>query len=390
MSSQQKNGAGQVEVQAETRENIPSLLQNLSSLTGAAEMSSIFEASIDMVQKLMNAEAASLMLFDESSGELILSMPTGPVRHEVKGKRIPEGKGIAGWVFENQETYFTNNPEEDEHFVGEISGDFVTRNIICSPIFDDSEQPIGVLQAMNRPADSGFGEKDYNLFEALAEHIGIAVDRMKKLKSTENRLKEKEMMLTEVHHRIKNNLSMITALIEMEVAELEDEYAKDVLRKTCSRIQSMTEVHDLLYNAGIDNRIDLAAYLKKIASKIGQTFADPAQQIEIEIRSKPLKIDIERAITCGLILSELIVNCYKHAFTDKEQKGVIAIKVNESKDHYITLKVSDNGQGIGDNFRFDTSESVGGWLVKALLKRLEAALDISQDNGTSFMIRFKR
>lgn len=372
-----------------TAGNLQVLLKNISSLNRAIELRTVLQESLNVIQKVMNVEASSLMLFDESTSELIISMPTGPVKKEIAGERIEQDTGIGGWVLQNETPFYTNDPQNSDKFAGDLTDDFTTNNIICVPLIDRSGEIFGVMQAINRLDDREFGERDVPVFQSLADHVAIAIKRTRELEKLQKNFKEKEMMLTEVHHRLKNNLSTITALIEMESTEIEDENAKHVLQKTCARIDSMTEVHNLLYNTGLENQVNLNSYIERLSEKVSNTIAHPSQNIEIEVKTEAVKLDSERAMSCGLLLNELVMNCYKHAFNNKPEGGRIRIELNKSDNQDIVLKVSDNGEGMGDKFQLGESDSTGGWLINVLLRRLEANVDITQDNGTTFLIRFE-
>lgn len=366
------------------------LLKNISSLDRAVELRTVLQESLQVIEQVMNVEASSLMLMDEATGELVLSMPTGPVHKKIKGKRLEKGTGIGGWVMESGESYFSNHPETDAFFAGDLTDEFTTQNIICVPLKDKRGKVFGVLQGINRVDGRAFEDQDLLVFESLADHVAIAIERTRELEQIQQQLEDKEMLLTEVHHRLKNNLSTITALIEMELTEIEDETAARILRKTCSRIDSMTEVHSLLYNSELGNKIDLKSYLERLAQKICDMLARPSQKVNIEVRAEAIQLDTERAMSCGLLLNELMVNCYKHAFKDKPQGGRIIVELTQSDNHYITLKVSDDGVGVGDRFSLEETDTVGGWLVNVLLRRLEGAIDITHNNGTTVIIHFKK
>lgn len=370
-----------------TSSNFQVLLKNISTLNGAVELRSLLQKSLKVVQNVMNAEASSLMLIDESTGELVVSLPTGPVKKEITGERLEQGTGIGGWVIENNEPFYTNEPEKSDIFAGELSDDFTTRNIICVPLVDTRGKAFGVLEAINRLDERGFGDPDVPVFQALADHIATAIERTRKLEKVQKQLREKEMMLTEVHHRLKNSLSTITALIEMEFSEIEDEHARQVLQKTCSRIDSMTEVHNLLYNTGLNSKISLDSYIERLAEKIGSTMIDPSQNINIEVKADAIKLDTERAMSCGLLLNELMMNAYKHAFKNQPE-GNILIKLIQPDTENIILEVSDDGEGVGDKLKLGDSDSTGGWLINVLLRRLDADVDIGLENGTTFLIQF--
>lgn len=372
-----------------TRSTLQLLLKNISSVNKAVELRAVLKESIEVAQDIMNAEAGSLMLLDENSGELIISFPTGPVKKEIEGKRIDKGAGIGGWVVENNKPYFSNDVTKSELFSGDISQNFRSENIICVPLRDRSRQVIGVLQAINRK-DGDFHEGDIPVFQALADHIALAIERTREQQQIQNRLKEREMMLTEVHHRLKNNLTTITALIELELADVVDEKAREVLQKTITRIKSMTEVHDFLYKNKPGNEVKLKPYIERLAKKISRILSHPSQEVAIDVKAEDIYIDTERTMSCGLLLNELLVNSYKHAFDENAKDPRILIELKGKDHNQIVLKVSDNGSGISEGVSITESDSIGGWLIDVLIRRLEADIQILQDGGTTFVIHFNK
>lgn len=381
--------AGKISYDEKTSSSLQILLKNISSVNRAVKLRNILRESVEVVQNVMNTEASSLMLLDEDTGELIVSMPTGPVRREVKGKRIKRDKGIGGWVVKNKKPFYSNDVTESELFAGDISKDFTSENIICVPLRDSDKKVIGVLQAVNR-REGDFTDRDIPVFEALADHVGLAIERSRELQEVQKKLEERDLLLTEVHHRLKNNLSTITALIELELPDIEDEGAREALQKTMTRIKSMTEVHDFLYNNKPGNEIKLKLYVERLSKKIAETLSHASRDVKIKVRADDVSLDTDRAMSCGLLLNELLVNCYKHAFDEDIKDPKIIIEVNELDSEVIEFKVSDNGTGIGEDFSITESGSVGGWLIDVLIRRLEADIDIQRGDGTTFLIRFEK
>ncbi len=381
--------AGEISYDEKTSSSLQILLKNISSVNKAVKLRNVLQESIEVVQNVMNTEASSLMLLDENTGELIISMPTGPVKKEVKGKRIEKGTGIGGWVVKNRKPFYSNNLTNSDLFAGDITDNFTSKNIICVPLKNRDQQTIGVLQAINR-RDGDFTDRDIPVFEALADHVAMAIERCRELQDVEKKLEERDLMLTEVHHRLKNNLSTITALIELELPDVEDEGAKEVLQKTMARIKSMTEVHDFLYNNKPGNEIKLKLYVERLSKKISNILSHASQRIKIKVKAKDISLDTDKAMSCGLLLNELIVNCYKHAFDGEIEDPCIIIELDLAKDETIEFKVSDNGTGIGDDFSISESGSVGSWLIDVLIRRLEADIDIQHEDGTTFIIRFDK
>jgi two-component sensor histidine kinase len=381
--------AGKISYDEKTSSSLQILLKNISSVNKAVKLNTVLRESVEVAQNVMNTEASSLMLLDENTEELIISMPTGPVRREVKGKRIKKDRGIGGWVVKNEKPFYSNDVTQSDLFAGDISEDFTTENILCVPLRNSHKKVIGVLQAINR-RDGDFTDRDIPVFEALADHVALAIERTRELQEVQNKLEERDLLLTEVHHRLKNNLSTITALIELELSDIEDERAKEALQKTMTRIKSMTEVHDFLYNNKPGSEIKLKLYIERLSGKISETLSHASRNVKIKVEADEVSLDTDRAMSCGLLLNELLVNCYKHAFDEEVEDPSIFIELNESDDGIIEFKVSDNGAGIKEDFSITESGSVGGWLIDVLIRRLEADIDIQREGGTTFLIRFNK
>lgn len=369
-------------------ESVRFLLETIQGINRTFELREVLQKSIEAAQILMNAEASSLMLIDEHTGELYVSLPTGPVKEKIKGRRIPAFSGIGGWVAEHKKPLISNNLADSDIFYGDLDDDFETQNIICLPLINDNDKVIGVVQALNRESGEDFTSKDISVFKALASQITISIDRARQQEKMQEELKEKEILLTEIHHRIKNNLATISALIEIEGEKVEDSNAQHILDNTHSRINSMIEVHDLLCSKGILDDIDLGVYLSKLSGKISNTLSDPNLKVDILLNADTVHLSANKALLCGMIVNELLVNIYKHAFQDVEV-GTIDIELSRQEDSLACLKVSDNGIGMPADIDFENHSSVGTWVVGTLLKKLDAEVEIKSEEGTSFYIYFE-
>src|SRR5699024_9390405 len=173
--------------------------------------------------------------------------------------------------------------------------------------------------------------------------------------------------------------------IEIEDKEIEDADAKQVLKNTYSRLQSVMEVHDLLCNKSVNENIELDVYLERLAGKISEILSDPERQVNVQINADPAQISADKAMICGLVLNELLVNVYKHAFNGLSQ-GNIIIDLVTLEGNRVKLNIADNGIGIPDNFDLENANSIGTWVVNVLLKKLEAEIEIDNSRGTNFSI----
>jgi two-component sensor histidine kinase len=204
-----------------------------------------------------------------------------------------------------------------------------------------------------------------------------------KLKSS---VQEKEILLAEIHHRVKNNMAVITSLLNLKVHSIDNKEVKEILLESRNRIKSMALIHDKLYKSGNVANIDFDWYTKELVSEIIDSFPLYNSEIKLTTKIEEIKLNVNNAIPCGLILNELLTNCYKHAFKDKKE-GRIEI-VFKQLDDSIYLRVEDNGSGFDPETV--NSEALGMILIHSLSEQLDGKATFSFDNGTTFELIFKQ
>lgn len=216
--------------------------------------------------------------------------------------------------------------------------------------------------------------------------IGGLVYRSERLKTRKN--KQIEALLKEIHHRVKNNLQVISSLLNMQSREVDDQNMLDAIKEGQNRVKAMSLIHQKLYQNENVTEIDFEEYAKDLCRQLSSVFSKPDQRIENQIRSNNIKLDIDTAIPLGLIVNELISNAYKYAFEGKEE-GSIEIILDRIQKGEMVLKVKDNGKGIPADFNIKEAKSLGLKLVNILTKQLKGQLDYKTENGTEFLINFK-
>jgi len=211
-------------------------------------------------------------------------------------------------------------------------------------------------------------------------------ERKKYVDALDQSLKEKEMLLSEIHHRVKNNLSIVSSLIELQKGTREEITEAD-LKDIQDRIRSIALVHEKLYQAETLAEVDLSIYIEDLLKMIESSLGSKQKNVEIVSDLDSVIIDNKKAVPVGLLINELVNNCYKYAFVDKES-GQINISLKK-KDQDIVLKVEDNGAGLPANFEDKSKESLGMTLVRAFTRQLKGDLDFKSDQGTKFKFRFE-
>lgn len=200
-------------------------------------------------------------------------------------------------------------------------------------------------------------------------------------------LKEKEVLLAEIHHRVKNNLAVITGLLELQAYNTSSEEATDVLKVSQMRVNSIALIHEKLYQNEDLSEISFDRYLEQLTDVIVSSLKSSQTDVEINIDAAPIKLTVNQAIPCGLILNEIITNAHKHAFPDQSQ-GTIDISLTQQGKN-ITLKIADDGIGIPDKTSLDNPTSLGLKLIRTLTKQLKGTANFSNGTGTRFTLQFE-
>jgi len=199
-------------------------------------------------------------------------------------------------------------------------------------------------------------------------------------------LKEKEILLKEVHHRVKNNLQIILSILNLQYATIKDKKTLDLLRDIRSRIKAMSFIHELLYQTNDFSSINFSEYIGAITSNLVYSYSRN-HTIDLKLEVGTLFLDLDRAIPCGLIINEIVTNALKYAFSEQE-KGEVFISLTQ-KNEFIELVIADNGRGFPDSIDFSSTESLGMQLVVTLVQQLRGEISLDNSKGTKYTINFK-
>lgn len=236
----------------------------------------------------------------------------------------------------------------------------------------------------------GMGNLDKRIEITSSDEIGQlgkAFNRMAEnlsRKTVSNR--EKEILLAEIHHRVKNNLAVISGLLQMQMWKTDNESAREVLRDSQLRVQSIALVHEKLYQSDSLSEVQFDRYAGDLLGAIADTYENKERSIEMVTDLQPVVMNVNRAIPCSLLLNELAVNAYKHAFRNGED-GRIHIKVWKESDE-IRLRVSDDGRGLPEGFEFKGENTMGMSLLETLVEQLDGDLKAYNSGGAVFEVRF--
>jgi PAS domain S-box-containing protein len=233
------------------------------------------------------------------------------------------------------------------------------------PLRDDADEVIGVLAVTVDVSDSRQAQQ---LVQAS--------------------LHEKEALLKEVHHRVKNNLQVITSLLRLEIRRSDQTATKTVLDEMQSRIRTMSLLHESLYRSGTFAALNLGGYLRQVATQAFRAQQIVGGAIQLQVQLAAIQVGMDQAMPCGLLLNELIANCLKHGFLG-ERSGEVLVELHLlDQPRQVRLRVSDNGVGLPANFSLHSSPGIGLQLVHDLARQLGGTLEIGAGPGGCFSVIF--
>jgi PAS domain S-box-containing protein len=222
---------------------------------------------------------------------------------------------------------------------------------------------------------------------SIIEH-DITVQKIASLQ-LKNSLKEKEILLKEIHHRVKNNLQIVSSLLNLQANCIDDKKALSVFIECQNRIRAMALVHEKLYQAKDFVRIDFGGYVRDLVSNLFQSYAVNTYQTNFHHNIDDIFINVDTIITLGLIINELVTNSIKHAFINTVQGGIF-VSFFRKDANILVLSVADTGSGLPENFNINNTESLGLRLVTTLVDQLNGNIEAKVNKGTEFVITFEQ
>lgn len=203
-------------------------------------------------------------------------------------------------------------------------------------------------------------------------------------------LNEKEVLLSEIHHRVKNNLAMVNGMLMLERLNTADEKTSSILHNSETRIITISKIHELLYETHDFTKVNLDEYVTDLVEYLKDTFTVDEANIQFVTQISDIALNVNQALPMGLIINELLTNSIKHAF-NKQDKGIIQVIIHELKNNFIHFEVSDNGVGMEiDPAELKKQGSLGFSLISTLKQQLKADLEIDTESGTKFAFKFEK
>jgi len=376
----------------------------LQRLSGAAvsilDLDRITGMILREVVTTMHIKRAAFLLKQDRSGEFRLTAQSGLNATSIDNLRADHP--VIEWLSDHQDVLTRRDvdvlPEfkalwgQEREDLGKIGAEMFI------PLKAGGELA-GVFAVGPKLSEDPYSQDDELTLATLANQMAMAIENARLYKAAQQELaertraeeqikaslSEKEVLLKEIHHRVKNNLQVISSLLYLQSTAIQDRGALQMFRDSQSRIRSIALVHERLYQSKDLSRIDFAEYIRGLASYVFRSYGANSRGIDLTIRADDVFLGIDVAVPWALVINELLSNSLKHAFPHGEG-GEISIDLQANGDSRLVLTVSDNGVGFPEDVDYRDTKSLGLQLVNTLVQQLEGTLELDTHGGTRFRI----
>ncbi|MFU2192264.1 PAS domain S-box protein [Methanobacterium sp. MZD130B] len=304
-------------------------------------------------------------------------------------------EGIITEISPSIERYSNYKPNE---LIGKpvqlVYSDPEDRNELLKAIEEDGEVSDYEVTLVNKNNELlNISVNAHYLFNSQNQPIGIEgslrdiSDRKKVELALRKSLEEKELLVKEIHHRVKNNLMVISSLLNLQSRYIKDKKALSMFRESQNRAKSMALIHERLYRSTDLKSIDFGDYIRTLAMDLYRTYVTEPERVKIDMNVENIMIDINTAIPLGLIINELLSNSMKHAFPGKKE-GEINLEFGIKDDEHFLI-IRDDGIGFPSDVDYKNTSSLGLQLVNTLTRQINGEIELDATNGTKFIIKFK-
>lgn len=371
-----------------------------NSINKLADPSEILALIFTMTGRLFDNNNLYIALYDEKKQEISFPIYTVKGKH-IKAENRAFGNGLTEHVIKCKKPLLVNsNIEEKFTNLGIKQLGEKSKSLVSVPILL-GQKVIGVITLQDYKNENVFDESQLELLTTIASQAAIALENsnlfstlqqeLDEKKETEKRitasLKEKELLLQEIHHRVKNNLQIMSSLLRLQSAHFKEQTIQHIFKESENRIKAMAIIHNKLYASSDYEKVDFADYIKTLTQNLYLSYGADPSTIKLKIDVKNVYLNIDTAIPCGLIINELVSNSLKYAFPNNKE-GSIQLKMNFEKDDLI-LDVKDDGIGMDKNFDISSSDTLGLKLVQLLTSQMDGKVEIENTVGTEFKIIFR-
>jgi two-component sensor histidine kinase/GAF domain-containing protein len=365
----------------------------------ASQTLSLTEVSEGILRALVQAtgfERGAIRLYNSRYDRLEListvGIPQDLVDNRLTPRSLSDTSTLPTYVAATRQPLFAPDMSQDKlpPQIESSLADLGLGAMLCWPLIDSSGGLVGVMHISDL-VPREFSEHDRQFYGNLVRLLTTVLERKMAEERVEASLTEKEIMLKEIHHRVKNNLQVISSLLNLQSGYIEDEEAVALFTESQTRVRSMALIHEQLYRSADLAHVDFAAYIQELTSYLLMSYRSQSNGVRFQIACDEVFLDVTTAIPCGLIINELASNALKHAFPNG-RSGVIGVEMIQERGagggEQYRLTIWDDGAGFPEGLDFRHTKSLGLQLVNSLTQQLGGSVTLSREKGTAFEIAF--
>lgn len=375
------------QAEREQRGLIEALDEAAAVVSSTLDLDQVLDLILDQVERVVPGDAFNIMLIEGSNSRVVRwrRYERLGVVDQMASLCVPTAKhpALAGMTHTGEPVVVPDTTENPGW--GAEEGWQWLRSYMAAPIRVAS-QVVGFLNVHGTQRGQ-FSAADVHRLAAFANHAATALHNARLYAEIKESLEEKEVLLREIHHRVKNNLQVVSSLLYLQSKEIKDPVALEMFQESWTRVRSMALVHERLYRSQDLSRIDFATYVQNLASYLFRVYGAQSGAVQLRTDVDDAFLGIDLAIPCGLIINELASNCLKHAFPDGRE-GQVWITLEAKEGGLFTLMVGDDGIGFPEDLDFRDTPSLGLQLVNSLVTQLDGTIELDRGSGTLFSITF--
>jgi len=372
------------------RKRTEQLKESIFRISDAAissdSLEELFQSIHRVISDLMPASNFYIALYDQNTD--LLSFPYFVDEVDQPDEPRKPGRGLTEYVLRtgkpllaSPEVFAQLEESGEVELVGAPSIDW-----LGVPLNIDS-RTIGVLVVQTYTEGVRYGEEEKNILKFVSDQVAMTVHRKRAEARIKAQLQEKDVLLKEVHHRVKNNMQVISSLLNLQSRRVKDPAVFEMFKESQRRIRSMALIHERLYQSSDLSRIEFSEYLRNLATHLFHSYQINASRVQLKIEAEEVHLNINTAIPCGLIVNELVSNALKHAFPEG-RKGQLEIDLHRVPGDGYGLRVMDDGVGFPEGLDFRKTETLGMQIIRTLVEQIDGRLEINREKGTAFRLEF--
>jgi len=357
-------------------------------LTESGTLQDILRRCAEIMLMRLDAVLTRIWTCDREKNMLELAARAGKYPHEQDPYTLIHiGQFEPGATAMSRRPHYGNDIERLHNDDREWARQKGIVSFACYPLIVE-EQLVGMIEIYT---DRILSEHIFNSMNTIADEIALGIQHKIVEQQIKSSLNEKEVLLREIHHRVKNNMQVITSLLSLQSEYIQEKRYVDMLNDSKNRIKSMAIIHEKLYKSKDMSNIDFRDYVTTLANNLFSFYEAASRNVLLNIRVEDVSLGIDTAIPCGLIINELLSNCLKHAFPEgrKGEIDLTLVPADIERRSGYDLIVSDNGVGLPEGLDIRNTKSLGLQLVMTLAEhQLQGKLDLDRSGGTSFHLHF--